>query len=202
MSSVRLHLQSRMLAGALELRRRPSPRLFSPTRQGCRSASFGWVFGAPSTEPPPRDERRWSLSADCPLRTVPHAALRSVRGRLRRSGPFFARPKHARMEFEVKDGPKAAACGGLRSLSSNSIRAEWSPSKEWLTERLRGPGRVHPRPASRASASPNPAACIARCTLFWNAASRPVASSPALSATASQSASTQGRSLFAKSDST
>ena len=38
--------------------------------------------------------------------------------------------------------------------------------------------------------------------LFWNAESRSVASSPALSATASQSASTQGRSVLAKSDST
>src|SRR5882672_184689 len=50
--------------------------------------------------------------------------------------------------------------------------------------------------------SKNPLACSARCTLFWNVESFSVASRPALSAIAWQRASTQGRSLLAKSDST
>src|SRR5260221_371369 len=48
----------------------------------------------------------------------------------------------------------------------------------------------------------NPFACIASCTLFWNVESLSVTSSPAFSAIASQSATTQGRSSLAKSDST
>ena len=58
------------------------------------------------------------------------------------------------------------------------------------------------RDESRAAASKIPLACSARCTLFWNVESLPVASSPALSATAAHKASTQSRSLLAKSDST
>src|SRR5690606_38576552 len=50
--------------------------------------------------------------------------------------------------------------------------------------------------------SPKPLASIARCTLFWNVASWPFASSGALSAIASHSAATQSRSLLAKSCST
>src|ERR1700730_5972606 len=56
--------------------------------------------------------------------------------------------------------------------------------------------------SSSSDFSINPLACIARCTLFLTVESLSVTSSPALSAIASQSASTQGRSLWAKSDST
>ena len=61
--------------------------------------------------------------------------------------------------------------------------------------------RVSPdRPAS--FGSPKPLACMARCTLFWKLASWPFASSSALSAMMSHSASTQSRSSLAKSLST